>query len=301
MYHCNYLATESLEEMLTCLHKYSGEARVIAGGTDLIPQMRYGKRSPGLLLDPLRLQLNQITQSEKYIRLGASFTHSQVLSSDLLQRELPVLVSACQQVGGPAVRNRGTLVGNLANASPAADAALPLLVYNAQVEVASQVGERLIPLYKFFTGPGETCLANDEFIHHILVPKVPPNSKAVFLKLGKRQAMAIAVASVAVRLTFNDSNQVVQARIALGSVAPTPLRAYAAEALLQLRRPDLSLIRHAAQAAQQAASPISDLRASDDYRSKMVMVLTQRALEMICKDRYPVYANGRDRTPLNRQ
>jgi carbon-monoxide dehydrogenase medium subunit len=294
MFHCNYLAPQSLEEMLSSLHEYGDEAQVIAGGTDLIPQMRCGKRSPALLVDPVRLQLNQATQSEQDIRLGASFTHSQVISSTLLQRELPVLVSACQQVGGPPVRNRGTLAGNLANASPAADAALPLLVYNAQLEVAGQTGDRLVTLNQFYLGPGQTCLAIDEFIHYIRVPRVPPNTKAVFLKLGNRQAMAIAVTSVAVRLTFDDNDQIVQARIALGSVAPFPLRAYAAEAILQSQQPDAGLIRLAAQAAQQAASPISDMRASAEYRSKMVHVLTHRALEMLCKDRYPVNAYGRD-------
>jgi xanthine dehydrogenase FAD-binding subunit len=284
MFHCNYLSPPSLGELLTILHQYGAEARVIAGGTDLIPQLRLGTCSPDLLVDPVCLRLFEAIETEHDIRLGASFTHSQVLSSPLLQRECPALVAACQQVGGPPVRNRGTLVGNLANASPAADSALPLLVYDAELVVNCLTVERLIPLKEFFLGPGLTCLADDEFIRQISIPRMPPRTKAIFLKLGNRQAMAIAVTSVAVRVTFDDDGRIAQMRIALGSVAPTPLRAYAAEAMLQSHTLDAELIQLAAQAVQQAASPITDLRASAEYRSKMVSVLTRRALEMLAKD-----------------
>ncbi|OGN93835.1 MAG: hypothetical protein A2Z71_05100 [Chloroflexi bacterium RBG_13_50_21] len=283
MFHANYVAPSSLEELLSVLHHYGGEAKIIAGGTDLIPQMRLGKLAPRILVDPQRLPSHGITETSQSIGLGACLTHTQVINSTLMQRVYPALVDACHQIGGPPVRNRGTLMGNLANASPAADSALPLLVYDAQVVTASLDGEQVIPLREFYTGPGQTRLAVDEFICEIRVPKFSDQTKAVFLKLGNRKAMAIAVASIAVCLSLDELGQIYQARIALGSVAPTPVRAYHAEAILLSNGLNDEIIFAAANAAQQAASPISDLRASAGYRSKMVSVLTRRALQMISR------------------
>jgi CO/xanthine dehydrogenase FAD-binding subunit len=281
MFHTNYIAPASLDELLTALHQHGEDARIIAGGTDLIPQMRLGKFTPRILVDPRCLPLAEIVETGEYIHLGPCFTHTQVLTSPLLKREFPALVDACQQIGGPPVRNRGTLVGNLANASPAADSALPLLVYDAEIVIARFGGERVIPLNEFYLAPGQTQLAVDEFIREIRIPKMPSHTKAFFLKLGNRKAMAIAVASVALRLSLDELGQVIEAHIALGSVAPTPLRAYQAEAILQSNLLNEEIIIHAAQAAQLAASPISDLRASSEYRSKMIAVLTRRALEIV--------------------
>ena len=284
MFHADYVAPASLQELLAILHQHGGQAKIIAGGTDLVPQMRLGKLVPKILVDPHRLPLVGIAETDEGIHLGACLTHTQALASMLLKSEFLALVDACQQIGGPPVRNRGTLVGNLANASPAADSALPLLVYDAQIVTARFSGERVIPLNEFYLGPGQTQLAVDEFIREIRIPKMPSRTKAVFLKLGNRKAMAIAVASVALRLSLDKTGQVIEARIALGSVAPTPVRAYLAETILQSNPINADVINDAAQAAQQAASPISDLRANSGYRSKMVAVLTRRALEMVCKE-----------------
>lgn len=281
MFHSKYLAPDSLEDILAALHHYGGDAKVIAGGTDLIPQMRLGMSSPKILLDPIRLPRVGIGEANGDICLDARLTHARVIESPLLKQDYPALVNACLQVGGPPVRNRGTLAGNLANASPAADSALPLLVYDAQIVACQVAGERVIPLNEFFIAPGKTQLAQDEYIRLVRVPKLPPRTLTVFLKLGNRQAMAIAVASVAVRISLDEMGHVNQARLALGSVAPTPLRAYQAEAILESSTLDTGTILLAAQAAQQASSAISDLRASSGYRSRMVAVLTRRALEMI--------------------
>ncbi len=282
MFHTNYIAPRSLKELLTVLQHYSGEARIIAGGTDLIPQMRLGKLTPGVLIDPHHLPLAEIVETNEDFHLGALVTHTQTLTSPLLKQTYPALVNACRQVGGPPVRNRGTLAGNLANASPAADSALPLLVYDARVVASRLSAERSLPMDEFYLGPGQTQLSSDEFIREITLPKMPLRTMAVFLKLGNRQAMAIAVASVAIRLSLNEQGQVSQARIALGSVAPTPLRAYQAETILQSHPLNDTTIRLAAQAACRAACPISDLRAAAEYRLKMVEVLTRRALDILC-------------------
>ncbi len=281
MFHPHYIAPGSLEDLLTVLHQYGEEARIIAGGTDLIPQLRLGKLKPGVLIDPHHLSLDEISETNESIHLGALVTHTQTLTSPLLRQAYPALVSACRQVGAPPVRNRGTLAGNLANASPAADSALPLLVYDARVVASRISAERLLPLDEFYLSPGQTQLSSDEFIREIKLPKMPPRTMAVFLKLGNRQAMAIAVASIAVRLSLDETGKVSQARVALGSVAPTPLRAYQAETILQAHPLNETTIRLAAQAARRAACPISDLRASAEYRSKMMEVLTHRALDIL--------------------
>jgi CO/xanthine dehydrogenase FAD-binding subunit len=276
MFHSAYLAPHSLEELLFVLHQHGGGAKVIAGGTDLVPQMRLGRCSHRLLVDPIRLPLGEMIQSNGDIVLGARFTHSQVLNSPLLEKAYPALVQACRLVGGPPVRNRGTLAGNLANASPAADSALPFLIYDAQVVAQCVDGERIIPLNYFYLGPGHTCLSADEFIREIRIPQQPPRSRAAFFKLGNRKTMAIAIASIAVRLSLDDTGRVKQARVALGSVAPMPLRAYQAEAILESNHLDNETIRFAAQATQQAASPISFAPAR--VPQQMVLVLTQRVL-----------------------
>jgi CO/xanthine dehydrogenase FAD-binding subunit len=281
MFHADYVSPSSLEELLTTLHHHAGEAKIIAGGTDLVPQMRLGRITPRILVDPKRLPSVGISETSLYIRLSANVTHTQAVNSPLLQAEYPALVDACHQVGGPPIRNRGTLAGNLANASPAADSALPLLIYDAQVVTASLTGERVIPLAEFYIAPGQACLAADEFIYELRLPKLPLRTLSIFVKLGNRKAMAIAVASVAVRLSLDERGRITDARIALGSVAPTPVRATQAEAILQANSMDDEVISTTAHAAQQAASPISDLRASAGYRSKMVAVLTRRALQMV--------------------
>jgi carbon-monoxide dehydrogenase medium subunit len=225
-----------------------------------------------------------IVETDQHTHIGSRVTHTQALNSPRLQQICPSLVDACRQVGGPPIRNRGTLAGNVANASPAADSALPLLAHDAQVVAVRYGGERVIPLVDFYLGPGKNCLAEDEFIREIKIPKKVLHTKSVFLKLGNRQAMAIAVASVAVMVSLDETGRVGEARIALGSVAPIPLRAIRAEAILQSNLLNEATIRITAEAAKQEATPISDLRASADYRSRMVAVLVRRALGMILKD-----------------
>jgi carbon-monoxide dehydrogenase medium subunit len=280
MLHPDYSAPATVEELLSALRQSAGEAKLVAGGTDLIPRMRSGQQAPKTLIDLRRLPLRYVEEDGNETRLGALATHTQLSQSRQLKSRYPALVSACQQVGAPPVRNRGTLGGNLANASPAADTAPPLLVYDAQVCLAGLDGDRWMNLEDFFLGPGQTALQSNEFVREIRIPMPPARTAAHFIKLGKRQAMAIAVVGVAVRLSLDETGIVSQARIALGSVAPTPRRAAAAEAVLQSNRLGIDTIRDAARAAREAASPISDLRASAEYRRQMVEVLVGRALTL---------------------
>lgn len=277
MKNSDYLTPETLEETLKTLRIRGEEAQIIAGGTDLIPRIRPGLIKPSLLIDIRLLSLNYIKLERDVIRIGACATQTDILESTLLLRHLPMLVETAREIAGPPVRNRGTIGGNLVNASPAADFASPLLVYDARVVLKRLGSERVIPLKDFFTQPGKTVTRFDEVLTEILVPLLPPNTGTKFIKLGKRQAMAISVVSVAVRLTL-EKDVISISRIALGSVAPTPIRAKNAEAFLQGKIPNVKLFTEAAEIASSDSSPISDVRASENYRKKMVSVLTRRAL-----------------------
>lgn len=274
----DYLAPQTLAEALEKLGKHPQGVHLIAGGTDLVPQMRSRSVEPALLVDLRLLGLEGIEMNEDGIRIGARATHTDILESDLLAEHCPALVESAADIAGPPIRNRGTVAGNLVNASPAADLAPPLLIYDAQAVLASTRAERLVPLEDFFTGPGETVLSPDEILTEIRLPPVAPNTSSKFIKLGKRKAMAIAVVSVAARLTLDESGNISQARIALGSVAPIPMRAPKAEAVVVGQSPSADLFSEAGQVASSESSPISDIRASGDYRQKMVAVLTRRAL-----------------------
>lgn len=273
-----YLAPQTLDEALKVLKKNKKGAKIIAGGTDLVPRMRSEVLSPELLVDLRLLGLNEIKIKGDWIKIGAGTTHTEILESDILAEHLPALVEAASDIAGPPIRNRGTLGGNLVNASPAADLATPLLVYDAVAVIVNEKGERIVPLEEFFTGPGKTVLKPDEILTEIKIPVVPPRTEAKFIKLGKRKAMAIAVVSVAVRLTLDEGGSISEARIALGSVAPVPLRIKKAEEVLVGQTPGEELFTLAGKTANEETAPITDLRSSADYRKKMVAVLTRRAL-----------------------
>ena len=274
----DYRAPQTLTEALETLSTHGQNVHLIAGGTDLVPRMRSRVVEPALLVDLRLLGLTGIEMREHEIRIGARATHTDILESDLLAAAYPALVESAADIAGPPIRNRGTLGGNLVNASPAADLAPPLLVYDAAVILAKATGERRVPLADFFTGPGQTVLNPDEILTEIRIPAIPPHSASNFIKLGKRKAMAIAVVSVAARLTLDEAGNIAQARLALGSVAPKPMRAFEAEAILENQAPSVALFTEAGLVASSEASPISDIRASGDYRKKMVAVLTRRAL-----------------------
>jgi carbon-monoxide dehydrogenase medium subunit len=277
----DYLAPESVDAALVAMRDAPEGTHWIAGGTDLIPQIRAGVVLPPLVIDLRHLPMRDIRLEGDAIHIGACVTHAQVIESKLLEEHLPALVEACREMAGPPVRNRGTLGGNLATASPAADCAPSLLVYDAQLMLRKAGNERNIALHDFFTGPRETLRDPIELLTEIQVPVPPDRSGATFIKMGTRRAMAVSVVSVAVRIALEKTGGVSEARIALGSVAPTPLRALKAEAGLVGHHLDKAAIAAAADSASAAANPIDDLRASASYRSKIVRVLTRRALETV--------------------
>jgi CO/xanthine dehydrogenase FAD-binding subunit len=219
--------------------------------------------------------MNGVKESDRVLRIGATTTHTQLVESDILQRTCPSLAQAAVSVGGPLIRNRGTIGGNIANASPAADLASALLSLDAEIVLMSQKKTRVIALKDFFMGPGKTVVTPDELLTEILVPL--PKGKSVFLKLGRRQAMSLSIVNVAVYLEI-EGGKCRNAKIAMGSVAPTPIRCHQAEMMLVNKEIGLELISKCAGEAVVATKPIDDQRAKAWYRSAAGEVLLRRAL-----------------------
>jgi len=275
----NYYTPTSLQEALELLDKFQPDARLVAGGTDLILEIERGLRTLEAVIDISRLNgLDAIALDEdERIHLGPTVTHNQVVGSKLCRERAFPLVSACWQIGSPQIRNRGTVTGNLITASPANDTITPLMALDASVTLANVKGERSLPLQDFFLGVRKTALAPNEMIVDIHFPAMPPNQVGAFETLGLRRAQAISVVNVAVVLTF-DKDKISDARIALGSVAPTIIRVPEAEAALTDQTLTDEVIAQAAKLAGQAAKPIDDLRGSAAYRRYAIEVHTRRAL-----------------------
>lgn len=272
-----YFEPESVDEALELLSLYKGQARVIAGGTDLLVKMKRELISPEALISLSRISaLKCFNEDEKMLRIGAAVTLFQAESNSTVARSYSALYEALRSMAAPAIRNMGTIGGNLANASPAADTAPPLLVYNSRLKLRSKKGERIVPLEEFFLGPGSTVLSPEELIIEIQVPFLEASEGSSFLKLGRVSA-DIAKINVAVYLR-REGERCALCRIALGSVAPTPLRIYSAEKLAEGEIFTESLIKKVARECQEKIRPIDDVRSTREYRIWVSAVLVEEAL-----------------------
>jgi CO/xanthine dehydrogenase FAD-binding subunit len=275
----DYLAPKTIDEALSLVAQYK-DARLIAGGTDLIPQLKQREiKLPTHIIDLKNIPgLDYIEYDKtKGLAIGALATIKAVIDSTVIRNKFNVLRQAAESMASPQVRNRGTIAGNICNAVPSADSAAALLALEAKLKLVGAKAERTVAIEDFITGPNQTVI-KDEILTEIQIPTPPPNSKGVYLKLGPRRAMDLAIVGVAV-LVVADKGKFKDARIALESVAPTPIRAKKAEAVLKGQIFDDKLIEKAADVAANEASPIDDHRASAEYRREMVKVLTRRAIE----------------------
>jgi carbon-monoxide dehydrogenase medium subunit len=275
------LQPRGLSEALEAKRDYGERAKVLAGGTDLMVLLKERKLKTEAVnsLRHLR-ELNFIREQPQGVTLGSLVTHTDVSTSEIVGRRFPDLAEACSQIGATQIQNLGTVGGNLCNASPAADTAPPLLLLDAVLTLASTRGERRIPIHDFFLGPRQTVLKTDELLKEIFIPKISGRRGATYLKLGRRQAMEIAIVGLGMAIHLNGSDQIIsECRIAMGSVAPTVLRARSAEEVLRDREITSELVDEMAAVAADAARPISDVRASAEYRMDMIRVLCRQATQ----------------------
>jgi carbon-monoxide dehydrogenase medium subunit len=290
MWH-NYHTVASVDEAVALLAEQRERARVVAGATDIILEIERGVRKGiEMLVDITRVPgLDRILLTDSdWIRLGALVTHNHCVASKLVvERALP-LAQACWEVGAPQIRNRATVAGNLITASPANDTITPLMALDAVVTLVSLRELRCVPLSEFYTGVRQTVMQADELMLDIAFPALKANERGMFIKLALRRAQAISVVNAAVVVEFDARNgkaltdqPVARARIALGAVAPTIVRAPEAEEYLKGKRLTPEAVARAGELAQQAARPIDDVRGSAAYRSEMVKIITQRALRAI--------------------
>ncbi|MEN8241725.1 MAG: xanthine dehydrogenase family protein subunit M [Chloroflexota bacterium] len=269
---------KTLTEAYDFLEKKGG--KIIAGGTDVIPQLANGRFRTELLVDISYLsELSYIKQEGELIHIGGLTNYSLMINSTLLQTSAPLLVEAAASVGAVQTQNRGTLAGNLGNASPAGDMLPPLLALDAVVTLTNRNGERQVPLAEFLLGPGKTALSQGEIIHHVSFNTLDPETRSTFIKAGNRKGMAISVVNTAVLLLIDSSESVKDIRISLGAVAPTPIRCPKAEAVLLGKKITQDLLEESAAVAAAECSPISDLRASADYRRHAAEVLVKRGIQ----------------------
>lgn len=279
----NYFQPSTIRETIDLLNLHK-ESRVIAGGTDLVPKMRAGVISPQVLIDIKKLGLDQIALDGSWVSIGGYATHSKIIESPIVRANIPVLAEACRQIGSPPIRNRGTIGGNLVNASPAADSAPALQVLDASVGIIGKdYKEYVVPLKDFFIGPGKTVIKKGEIISRVIIKIPTGNIRTSFIKIGKRVSMAISLVSVAVALGIANNRSIEHVRIACGSVAPTPIRATKTEEYLLGKQADEGVFARAAKMIGQDISPIADVRATGGYRLDMTAVLIRRALTTVCQ------------------
>jgi CO/xanthine dehydrogenase FAD-binding subunit len=279
-----YILPKDLEEVFRAIKETKGQARFIAGCTDVIPNMRAGAISPEFLIDLSGLEdLAHIREENGAVSIGALTTISEVAKSGIIRNLSPILSSAASSLGNPLIRNRATIGGNLADASPAADMAPPLLAIEAAVQTERSGGKgREISLDKFFLGPHKTVLEDDEIIIQISFSKPKDAAKGSYIKLGLRDSMAISVATIAVMLEV-EGKMCHKARVALGAVAPTPIRAYRVEKNLEGRELDQRIIEECSAIVKEEISPIDDIRASAEYRRLVTSALLKRGIHEALK------------------
>lgn len=275
-----YFIPKTLESALSILAEQGEDAHLFAGGTDVMVKMSAGRLRPKAIIRLMDVEgLDGINfHPEEGLTLGATARLAKVASHPDILNHYPALAHSVQVMANEEVRHMATVAGNLCNAAPSADTAPPLIAMGAGVTLASLNGERRLPLDQFFKGPGLTAIQHGEIMTSIHIPPPPPKSGASYMRISARCGVDIAAVGVGVMVAFNGKG-LKEARVVLGAVAPVPMRATKTEDLLKSRRWTQDLIAEGGGMAAEEAKPISDVRASAEWRKKMVAVLTMRSLE----------------------
>ncbi len=275
----DYFSPSSLSETLTLLKNYKGRARLLAGGTDLLVKMKKRAVLPVVIVDLNRItELSFIELAGDHLHIGGLTRLAAIRESSLVKEKAPALAEAVSVLASSQVRNRATIGGNLCNASPAADTAPPLLALDASVKLKSTDGERIVPLSQFFLGPEQTVANPDEALTAVIIPL--QEGASTFIKFGKRKAFTLSVASAAAFARVNNG-KFEEVRVALGAVTPTPMRGQKVEEALKGKDASEENIEKAAELVKEECCPISDVRASAEYRKQMSYVLTKRVLRKV--------------------
>lgn len=278
-----YHAPHNLQEAIGLLQQHGNAARPLAGGTDLVVQMKESATRfpfPSHVVSLLRVpELKGIEFSESSgLRIGAATTMAEVAESPIIRERFPAIAEGASVVGSYQTMNMATVGGNLCNAAPSADIAPSLVAFDSDVVIVGPGGQRSLPLTEFFTGPGQTAITTGELLTEVHVPTTPARTGSAYTRHTPRKQMDIAVVGVAVMITLGDGDRIDSARIALGAVAPTPIRSPQAEAELQGQAVSDDLFARVAEVASAVAQPISDIRGSADFRRHLVRVMTDRML-----------------------
>lgn len=275
----DYVKPDSLAQLIDGLRQANGEGAILAGGTDLLVKIRSGAARPRVVFDVGGLgPCRAITVADDVLKIGAAVTMSEIIASPLVRGHVPALATAAGQMSATQIRNRATIAGNIVTASPAADGVPPLLAAGARLALVGPDGRREMALGDFLLGPGKTALKPGEAVIEVLVPRPSGDWRSGFIKVGRRKAMAISIVNLAGSLRVNGNGIIDEARLVLGSVAPTAIRAPNAEAALRGQRPTKAVIAEAARLAGQDARPISDVRGSEKGRRLLIEAWTGRLL-----------------------
>jgi carbon-monoxide dehydrogenase medium subunit len=277
----DYHEPSTLEEALQLLHELGGNAKVIAGGTDLLVRMKQKIDKPTHVISLTRVPgLTEIVPRNGHaVSVGAAASADAISRNELLNDRFAPLALAAGRLGSPLVRNRATIGGNLVNARPAADLPPACMVLDATAKLKSSTAEREVSVNEFFRGPGETVIEPNELMVSVNIETPAPWSGGAYIKLGARKTLEISMVNVAVMLTLKSADgEIVDARVALGAVAPTPVRGFMAEDMLKGEKPSEDLFARAGEVAVGMCSPITDHRGTMQYRCMMIEVLTKRAL-----------------------
>jgi CO/xanthine dehydrogenase FAD-binding subunit len=279
----DYFAPSSLSDVLRKLDEYGSELKLLAGGTDLVWALKNKWISPKTVVGLHKVrELEYVREADSNVHIGALTKLSGIAGDSFVKERLPILSEAVSMIGSWQIRNMGTIGGNLCSASPSADSAVALLALDAYVVTASKTGQSDVPLRSFFTGPGKTVLKSNELIKEIVVPYPKQRSFGCYLKLMRKKAVDLSLVGVAFQAELDGAGEKLAAvRIGLGGVAPTPIRAFEAESLLTGLgyRAGMRVLQQAAKCAVEATSPISDVRASAEYRRWIVEAYVQGAAE----------------------
>jgi CO/xanthine dehydrogenase FAD-binding subunit len=275
-----YVAANDIEQAVALLGDYGGKAKVLAGGTDLLVDLKSASHGPEVIVDISRVkELKGIAITDDGLRIGASASHADLMRSPVIAEMFPALADAAHSIGAVQTRNLGTLGGNLITCVPSMDSGPALLALEARVTVAGPAGRRQMPLSELFVRPRKTSLKPAELLIDIVIPKENLGKPLAFEKFGLRKGQALALVNAAASFWVDrDKSVFVAPRVALGAVAPTVIRAPKAESYLEGRKISAEAMAEAGRIAASEAKPISDFRASADYRRDLIAVLVSRSL-----------------------